>query len=249
MSGGTSIQRPPSGLPSRRLPVDLALVALVALVAWIVAVDRMRGMDMGPGTALGTLGWYLGIWFTMMAAMMLPSALPVLRLYSRTAGRMTSTVGFTTGYLAVWTAFGLAAYGVQQLLSGRLPWETSGRYLAGAAIVAAGLYQLTPVKEVSLRHCRSPMGFLITNWRDGPVGPVTMGAHHGLYCAGCCAALMVTLFALGVMSLFWMAIVAVTVLGEKVLPGGERLSRGVALGLLALGVWVAAGGLVHPSGM
>ena len=243
------MERPSPGPLGSRLPLDLTLVALVALVAWIVAIDRMRGMDMGPGTSLGTLGWYLGIWVTMMAAMMLPSALPVLRLYARAAGRRTSTLGFAIGYLAVWAAFGLAAYGVQQLLSGRLPWETSGRYVAGAAIVTAGLYQLTPVKEICLRHCRSPMGFLITKWRDGPVGPATMGVHHGLYCTGCCAALMVTLFALGVMSLFWMAIVAVIVLGEKVLPRGERFSRGVALLLLGLGAWVAAGGLVHPSGM
>jgi predicted metal-binding membrane protein len=241
------MRRPSPGLPGRWLPVELALVALVALVAWIVAVDRMRGMDMGPGTALGTLGWYLGIWVTMMAAMMLPSALPALRLYARTAGRVTSTLGFATGYLAVWTLFGLAAYGLQQLLSGRLPWETSGRYVAGAAIVAAGLYELTPVKEICLLRCRSPMGFLMTKWREGPVGPAAMGVHHGLYCTGCCGALMVTLFALGVMSLFWMAIVALVVLGEKALPGGERLARAVALGLLALGAWVAAGGLVHPS--
>jgi predicted metal-binding membrane protein len=157
---------------------------------------------------------------------------------------------FAGGYLAVWIVYGLAAYGAQQALTGRFAWDSTGRYAAGAVVVLAGIYQLTPLKRACLSHCRSPLGFLLTKWRRGPVGPAWMGAHHGLYCTGCCAALMAVLFALGVMSLFWMAVVAAAVFLEKVAPHGDRLIGPIALVLIGLGVWVALGGLVHPaSGM
>jgi predicted metal-binding membrane protein len=125
--------------------------------------------------------------------------------------------------------------------------------VAGAAVAAAGLYQLTPLKQVCLRHCRSPLHFLFTGWRDGPAGAVRMGVAHAAYCVGCCAGLMVVLFAVGVMSLLWMTVVAAVIFAEKVVPHGESVARAVALALVALGLWIAIApgsvpGLTDPSG-
>jgi predicted metal-binding membrane protein len=224
----------------------------------------MQGMDSGPGTDLGGLGWYLGIWVTMMAAMMLPSVAPMVLIFTRISrerdrqGRaaFVPTWVFLAGYLAAWVAYGLIAYGVFRLVttveSGFLAWDEAGPYVAGGAIAAAGLYQLTPLKDLCLRHCRGPMHFILHGWREGRTGALRMGAEHGLYCVGCCWGLMVILFALGVMSLFWMAAVAGIIFAEKVLPYGLRLSRGFALAFIAFGIWIAAApssvpGLTDPS--
>jgi predicted metal-binding membrane protein len=148
-----------------------------ALAAWIVTVERMRGMDAGPGTDLGTLGWYLGIWVTMMAAMMLPSVVPMALVFGRVSrGRATfvPTWIFLAGYLAVWTAYGLAAYGlyrgIRALDPGFLSWQEQGPIVAGGAVVLAGVYQLTPLKRICLRHCRSPLHFVMRGWRAGRLG-------------------------------------------------------------------------------
>jgi predicted metal-binding membrane protein len=233
-----------------RFLVAASLLA-AALVAWIVTVERMRGMDAGPGTDLGGLGWFLGIWATMMAAMMLPSAVPTVLLVSHVRrGKVAPVPIFVVGYLAVWTAVGIAAYGIYRAFAaagaGWLAWDQAGPYVAGAALGAAGLYQLTPLKDVCLRHCRSPLGFLLR-----PRSTLRLGVEHGAYCLGCCSGLMLALFALGAMSLFWMAVVGAAVLVEKAAPGGQRFSRLVALALVVLGVWVAAAprgvpGLVQP---
>ena len=162
-----------------------------AVSAWAITVDRMRGMDTGPGTDLGGLGWYLGIWVTMTAAMMLPSAAPAAQHVARLACRVP-TLLFTAGYLAVWTGYGLLAYGVFRVLTsfdiGWLAWDRGGPYAAGAAITAAGLYELTLLKRVSLRRCRStPHGG----------NAFRSGLAHGLDCVGCSGALMAVLFVLG----------------------------------------------------
>ena len=215
----------------------------VALVAWLITIGRMRGMGMGPGTDLGGLGWYVGVWVTMMAAMMLPSALPMLLLVRRTATEPLSTWFFAAGYLAAWTAYGLAAYAFYRLLAavagGVLAWDRAGPYAAGAAVAAAGLYQLTPLKTACLRHCRSPLHFLLHRWRAGAAGAAELGVRHGLYCVGCCAGLMLVLFAVGVMSIFWMVVIAAVVFAEKVLPGGARLLPPLAVALMGLGLWIA----------
>lgn len=136
---------------------------------------------------------------------------------------------FLVGYLVAWTAYGLIAYGVFRLVtaldSGFLAWDEAGPYVAGGAIAAAGLYQLTPLKDLCLRHCRGPMHFILHGWREGRTGALRMGAEHGLYCVGCCWGLMVILFAVGVMSVFWMVAVAGIIFAEKVFPYGLRLSR------------------------
>jgi predicted metal-binding membrane protein len=230
---------------TRRNRTTLVLVA-GALAAWAVTIDRMRGMDDGPGTDLGGLGWYLGVWVTMTAAMMLPTAAPVAGHVARRASHMP-TLRFSAGYLAVWTVYGLLAYGVYRLVGsldiGRLAWDRSGPYVAGGVIVAAGLYELTPFKRLSLRRCRTtPYGNAFRS-----------GLAHGRACVGCSGALMAVLFVLGVMSLFWMAVVTVVIFAEKVLPPGPRLAPAVAVALVALGIWVAVSpgtvpGLTEPGG-
>jgi predicted metal-binding membrane protein len=251
--------------PSFRLsPLTLAVLVLgAALVTWILTYNRMRGMDAGPGTDLGGLAWFTGIWVTMMAAMMLPSVAPMVLLFHRVsserARRGEASVSvwlFCLSYLAVWTLYGLAAYGLYRLIVhfefGFLDWDSAGPYVAGGAIVAAGLYELTPLKSVCLRHCRTPLHFVLGHWRDGRVGAVRMGVEHGAYCVGCCWGLMVVLFALGVMSLTWMALVALLILAQKVLPYGERLTRVFTVAFIVAGVWVAAApgsvpGLTQPN--
>lgn len=219
------------------------MVLAGALGAWIISLDRMAGMDAGPGTDLGALGWFLGLWATMMAAMMLPATAPVVTLYARSATTARS-VAFVVGYLTIWVAFGLVAYGLYRGISGLdlafLAWDRGGPYVAGGAVAAAGVYQLTPLKAVCLRHCRSPLHLLLTRSRPGVRGAAEMGAEHGLWCAGCCWALMLVLFAVGVMSLFWMAIVAAIIVAEKALPFGGRLARPLGITLLVLGLWIAA---------
>jgi len=219
-----------------RMTLGASLLA-AALVAWIVAVDRMRGMDTGPGTDLGTLGWFIGIWVTMMAAMMLPSAAPTVLAVSSIRRGVDAWI-FVAGYLLVWSACGLLAYTVYRALPSLVAWDHSGPWVAGGALAFAGIYQLTPLKEACLRHCRSPLHFLLRG-RRGPLGAVRMGVEHGAYCIGCCAGLMVALFALGVMSLFWMAVVGAAILIEKLLPRGEAFARVLGLALVGLGIWVA----------
>jgi predicted metal-binding membrane protein len=240
-----------------------ALLLVAALGTWVVAGIRMRGMDAGPGTDLGAFGWYVGVWTTMMAAMMFPSATPMVLLFHRVSSErarrgqsVVPTWFFVVSYLAVWTAYGLAAYGFYRLVihigAGFLAWNRGGAYVAGAAIGLAGIYELTPLKSICLRHCRSPLHFVLSGWRDGRLGALRMGVEHGGYCVGCCWGLMVVFFALGVMSLIWMAAVALLIFAQKVLPRGELLTRIVAGGLVAVAIWVAAApgtipGLTQPN--
>jgi predicted metal-binding membrane protein len=235
-----------SGIIARNR-TGIVLVA-AAVAAWAVTVDRMRGMDAGPGTDLGGLGFYAGIWITMTAAMMLPSTAPAVHHIARLA-RRAPTLLFAAGYLVVWSGYGFLVYGVFRLATtfdlGWLAWNRGGPYAAGAVVVAAGLYELTPLKRLSLGRCRS-----------APYGgdAFRSGLAHGLDCVGCSGALMAVLFALGAMSLFWMAVVGVAIFTEKVLPPGERLAPAFAIALVALGIWVAVSpatvpGLTEPGGL
>jgi predicted metal-binding membrane protein len=209
----------------RRQTFAVAALLGATLTCWIVA---LRGMSM-----MGGLGPFIGVWVTTMAAMMLPSAAPMVVAYAGIGRERASTPQFVLGYLAVWTAYGFAAYVVAMELP---DWS----WLAGAGLVLAGLYQLTPLKDVCLRHCRSPLGFVVRRWRDGRVGAFSMGVEHGAWCAGCCTGLMVALFALGMTNLAWMAAVALVILAEKALPGGERLARVTGFALITAGAVVLA---------
>ncbi len=208
----------------------LTPLLVATLVAWAVAVEQMQGMDAGPGTDLGAFAWFAGIWLTMTVAMMLPSAALTTLMFSR-LGRGSDTPLFVGGYLLSWTAFGAAAYIVsrsaREVAPSFVAWDERGPWVAGAALAAAGLYQLTPLKTSCLRHCRSPLHFLIRR-RGGQLAAVGAGLGHGGYCIGCCAGLMLALFALGIMSLFWMAVAAAAILVEKMLPGGEVFARVLA---------------------
>ena len=249
-----------TGTPTRRsarpplLRAHLALIAALlglAGVAWLVTDERMQGMDAGPGTALGSLGFFISAWVVMMAAMMFPSIAPMVLAYARirtararrSQGLSPASWGlFVCGYLVVWTALGLVAYGIFEL--GRtlsidaLAWDRAGRYVAAGILVAAALYELTPAKDACLTRCRGPFAFLTEAWRDGGAGALRMGAEHGLWCAGCCWALMAALFALGVMSVTWMAFIAALIAAEKLLPG-RAPSRYIAGVLVVLGAAIA----------
>ena len=232
------------------------LLALAALAWWLTAV-RMVGMDAGPGTDIGALGWFLGVWVVMMAAMMFPSLAPTVALYARMTRRrgLDRALLFAGGYLLVWGGAGLGAYGLfrigRDVFGGDLAWHAGGRWFAAGVLALAALYEVTPLKDVCLAKCRSPIGFLLGSWRDGRLGALEMGSRHGGWCLGCCWALMAALFALGVMSLTWMAFVAALIALEKTVPWGRAVTWGTAAVLLALALTVVVAphdvpGLVVP---
>jgi len=202
----------------------------------------MQDMDGGPWTALGTFAWFLGVWVVMMAAMMLPSVAPTVALYAKLARSRSpaAPLFFTSGYLLVWGAVGALAFALAAVGAGVfgdvLAWDRAGRWVAGATLVLAAAYELTPLKDVCLGKCRSPLGFLLGAWREGSSGAIRMGARHGAWCVGCCWALMASLFALGVMSIVWMAFVAGLIAIEKLLPSRRMATYGTAGALAALGV-------------
>jgi len=241
-----------------RLGLVVALFVLAAAGWWWTA-HEMRGMDAGPWTTLGTVAWFLGIWVVMMAAMMFPSVAPTVALYSRMTRRRSplAPLVFTGGYLATWTAAGLLAFGIGVIVA-RLPgdplaWDHAGRPAAAATLLLAAGYELTPLKDACLRRCRSPLGQLLGGWRDGWTGALRMGATNGAWCVGCCWALMASLFALGVMSVAWMAFVAALIAVEKTLPWRRVATYGTAAILLVLGVLLVAApgaipGLTIPGG-
>ena len=217
-----------------RLGLVLALFALAA-VGWWWTVGQMQGMDDGPWTWLGTFGWFLGVWVVMMAAMMFPSVAPTVALYSRmTKARLPlAPAAFTAGYLLTWAAAGVAAWTHRprhQPSDGRRPGLGQRRpdRSPAATVIVAAVYELTPLKDVCLGKCRSPLGFLLGSWRDGLLGGLRMGAKNGAWCVGCCWALMASLFALGVMSVIWMAFVAGLIAIEKTLPWRRTATYGTA---------------------
>jgi predicted metal-binding membrane protein len=236
----------------------VALLFALALASWWWTTDQMRGMDNGPWTDLGTFGWFITVWIVMMAAMMFPSVAPTVALYSRMTRQRSplSPLLFTTGYLVAWAGAGLLVFalhsGIDAVDDHLLTWDHAGRWIAGATLVVAAVYQFTPLKDVCLGKCRSPLGFLLGSWRDGPAGALRMGTEHGAWCVGCCWALMAALLALGIMSVAWMAVVAALIALEKTLPWQRFATRGTAAILLLLGVLVLAApttipGLTVPS--
>jgi predicted metal-binding membrane protein len=232
-------------------PIVVALVAVAGL-GWVFTGARMAGMHEGPGTDPGSLGSYVSVWIVMMAAMMLPSAAPMVVVHSaverrrRELGRHRirgASMAFVGGYLLVWSAFGVAAYALFELARSfdlaALSWNRSGRDVATGVIAVAAVYQLTPLKDRCLAKCRSPLGFVVGSWRPGRVGAARMGMEHGAWCVGCCWALMATLFALGVMSLTWTIVIAAVIAVEKVLPWKRGANVAVVLLLIVLALGVA----------
>jgi predicted metal-binding membrane protein len=211
--------------------------------------EAMMTVEVAPWGALDFALMFL-MWAIMMVGMMVPSAAPMILLFAKVsrqrterAGPFTPTGAFVAGYVAVWTGFSLTATGLQwaleqaALLSPMMMASTSP-LLGGGLLVLAGLYQWTPLKDVCLRHCRSPLHFLLHGWLRGVGGAFRMGLEHGAYCVGCCWVLMGLLFVAGVMNLLWVAAIAGFVLLEKVAPAGARLGRLSGLLLVAAGVFV-----------
>jgi predicted metal-binding membrane protein len=246
-----TLRRVPA-LPGLILLGLISTLLLLAAIAWLVTGLRMAGMDMGPGTDPGTLAFWVTAWVVMMSAMMFPSIWPMVVMYVRVQeGKRTrgdsapfgATAIFIGGYLLAWSAAGLAGYAIlrlgHELSPGFLAWDEAGRYVAGAVIFAAAIYQLTPLKDVCLSKCRSPFAFILTSWKPGRAGALRMGIEHGAWCVGCCWALMATLIALGVMSVGWMVFVAALIAVEKLLPWKPVANRSIAILLAVLGLAVA----------
>jgi predicted metal-binding membrane protein len=229
-----------------------ALLTLAA-AAWVATDLRMAGMDAGPGTNPGALGFFISTWVVMMAAMMLPSITPMVLAYralqhQRRDHGASASPGDTglllAGYLAVWAAAGLLGYALleagRSLDGGLFAWDRAGRFAATGVLVAAALYQLTSSKSACLSRCRSRRALLLNGWRDGRDGALRMGIEHGAWCLGCCWALMAALFALGAMSVAWMVLISALIAAERLLPWRALTTTGVASLLAAVAIGVAA---------
>ena len=249
-----------SVLARDRFLVVAALCAVVA-AAWLYLLAGagmghagMTGMDaieMQPRWSAGYFSVMAVMWAVMMAAMMLPSAAPMVLLHASIQRRRASTgrtlpatAIFVLGYVAIWTLFSLAATGLQwglteaALLSPDM--RTTSKALAGALFIGAGVYQWTPLKQACLRRCRSPLDFIMVYWREGALGSFIMGLRHGMFCLGCCWLLMLLLFVGGLMNLAWVAGIAAFVLVEKLAPAGHWIGRAAGVLLIAWGTFALA---------
>ena len=239
----------------------LILIAALVVLTLIAALYTVSGAGMrmpAPGVtgmAMQPAQWtpaYFGLvflmWWVMMVAMMTPSASPMILLYAAVKRQRVPraelallTALFLAGYLLVWGGFSLIAAGLQwalelrELVSASMLTLTSGA-LGGAILLAAGLYQFTPLKRACLHHCRSPVEYLSRHHRPGRAGALRLGLGHGAYCLGCCWFLMALLFFGGIMNLYWILGLALFVLGEKVLPKGDLIGRGLGAGLVLWGL-------------
>jgi predicted metal-binding membrane protein len=248
-------------LPRRDRIAIVAGLAGTVLVSWVYLLTEAARMDAAMGDAMMQLRPWTGLdftlmfvmWAVMMVGMMLPSAAPMALIYAAVSRKASSqgeslapTAVFVAGYLVMWTLFSAGATGLQwgleraALLSPMM--VSTSPLLGGALLVAAGLYQMTPLKDACLRHCRSPAYFISEHWRPGVSGAFRMGLIHGAYCLGCCWLLMGILFFGGVMNLLWIAAIAIFVLLEKILPVGPVAGRVAGVALIGLGalVWLAA---------
>jgi predicted metal-binding membrane protein len=200
--------------------------------------------------------WPLALmWFGMMAMMMAPTAWPWVRAFHRfsDAGgspEVAGTARFAAGYLLAWCGYAAGAAVMQRALQGTTLMAASGDavvpWMGAVIFLIAGLYQFAPLKRACLTHCRTPLGYFLTRWRNGPMGAFHMGLHHGLFCVGCCWALMATAFAVGTMNPWWMGALGVLALGEQIAPHGRMLRRGLGAVFLAAGIF-ALGVLVNQS--
>jgi predicted metal-binding membrane protein len=230
-------------IPFRQVAPAWGALLLLAVLAWVVTIDKTREMGVGLGTMGLALVPFLAVWVVMMAAMMFPSVAPVAIIWSKVIGatsdgwrRAWRLSSFVAGYLVAWAAFGVAAYlalwGTQRLLE---VWPSSAPWLGAAILAVAGIYQVTPAKQACLRHCRSPISALLHYGNyQGPAKDLRVGTHHGLYCVGCCWGLMLILVAVGVMNIGAMVALAVIIFVEKIWRHGAGLSQVIGVALLVM---------------
>jgi predicted metal-binding membrane protein len=205
----------PAAMTSTRTAAAAAALAAtlgLAAASWVVAVRQMNGMDMGVATRLGSFAFFIAVWVSMMAAMMLPGAALAVWSHAHTSGRVRSVPLFVGSYLAVWTVVGVAVYAV---------YRPHGSFAAGVVVIAAGLYEFTPLKQHFRRRCSKS---------------VRSGFELGLYCVGSSIGLMLMLVALGIMSITWMSVIAVLVLAQKLLPAKAAIDVPLALAIVGLGI-------------
>ncbi len=212
-----------------------------SIVAWFVSLRAMDAMPVGIPS-------FVALWTVMMAAMMLPSVMPAVLLFATVAQSrtrfgfsVTPTAVFVVGYLGVWALTGVAVAWVDQASGGAVTMSGWGRAFIGGALVAGGIYQFTRWKMICLGYCREPIQFFMEHWRDGLLGAIQMGAHHGLYCLGCCWGLTLALIALGLMNPVWMIASTLLIFAEKVAPWGARFALVIGAALILAGVGVAFG--------
>jgi len=225
-------------------------IVVLSLSAWLGVLVLMGGMDEGPGTPLHDLPVFLASWVVMLTAMMLPSELNYIGAFAalrkvrdRASVAWTRVmVCFVAGYGIAWVAYGLAAYLLDSAVRAVSPeiiaWNRAGPLLAGSVLIIAGLYQVSSLKQACLTGCRSPLSFFARYWREGDFGAVVMGARHGMVCVGCCWAMMAVMFAVGAMSITWMALLTLVMFAEKVLPKGRTLTMPIACFFCAMGIWI-----------
>ena len=235
--------------------IILSLLLVLAALAWALLLWQGASADLDMAMSSPTMGLrgplFLTIWVVMMAAMMFPAAAPMILTFHQVQGAkrrrgqaFVSTWVFVAGYMMVWTWAGIAAYAGAQTAEGVAERIALSPIIAarigGALFIAAGLYQLTPLKDVCLSKCRTPITFIMTSWREGTAGAFHMGVAHGGYCLGCCWLLFVILFPLGIMNIAAMAVLTLVVFAEKVLPWGRFTSRAIAVALVTYGIAVIA---------
>ncbi|AUI51406.1 hypothetical protein AC20117_11945 [Arthrobacter crystallopoietes] len=245
-SAGTILARPHPGL--------VVLIAC-AFVAWYLTVLAARGMPAGPGTMGIGLAGFLAGWTLMMTAMMFPALAPLLSAYLRSIRtvqnvwvRAARSAALLIGYLLTWILFGLIAYGAAEVF-GMLATEVpdTAPWIGAGLLVSAGIYQLTPLKNFCLRHCRSPLAFLLHVSRyKGPLRDIRVGLYHGTYCVGCCWGMMVVLILVGTMNLAWMAVIAAAILLEKTWSHGIAFSKITGVALIVFAVLVPANPALLP---
>lgn len=247
----------PPAVARQRNVILFALLGLAA-TGWVVFLNQSSdhmtmGHHMGPDLTMGA-SWplFLGMWVAMMAAMMFPAAAPMVLMYGRMRrGDPPSIALFTASYIVLWFGFGALAYllgAAVETAASQSEWVAMNWGRAGGALlVLAGVYQVSPLKEVCLRQCRSPLSFVMTRWRDGRSGAVRMGLVHGISCMGCCWLLFVILIPLGVMNVAAMGAVAALVFAEKVLPLGKAVGTAAAAVLVLYGIAVMANPALLPT--
>ena len=224
------------------------LVGVEREMSAMVEHDRMMaemGMTMDMAWGAREVVFTFVMWGVMMVGMMAPSAAPTFILFAalqqtRVAGHRFYWIPFGIGYFVVWTAFSAAAallqWGLHEAAVLSAAMVTASAQIGGAILIGAGLYQFAALKGACLTHCRSPLGFILSHWRDGVAGALRMGLRHGGYCVGCCWALMAVLFAVGVMNLLWVAGLSLVVLAEKLIPHGEWVARAGGAAMIGAGI-------------